>query len=210
MKIGIWTSDRILAEATIDKLEKTLGEITVRKRSYTEMCTQDNQGNVIQWVRPTESARGYKFNKAYVDIRVNMDILFTIILPCLWHGSFEDLIWIADERTTVYDYLHALPQPLFEAFILNLMGHPLTEDRQKWFHEWMEQPYDKVFPACNLSELKSSLTMPLDHMTMLLGKTAETLPIDKREKLKNAMKDYCEVCDYVNNQLVEQQSSERK
>lgn len=46
---------------------------------------------------------------------------------------------------------------------------------------------------------------PLDHMKRLLGKTAETLPIDKQEKLKNAMKDYCEVCDYINHQLVGQQ-----
>jgi len=51
---------------------------------------------------------------------------------------------------------------------------------------------------------------PLDHMTMLLGKTVETLPIDKQQKLKNAMKDYCEVCDYVNQQLTEQKSAERK
>lgn len=208
MKIGIWTSDRNLAESTITKLEKELGTNFQRKRTTFNMFSQDDQGNIIQWVRPTERARGYKFNKAYVDIRVNMDILFTIILPCLWRGSFDDLIWIADEQTTVYDYLHALPQPLFESFILNLIGRPLTEDRQKWFHEWMEQPYDKVFPACNLSELKSGLTMPLDHITMLLGKTAETLPIDKQEKLKNAMKDYCEVCYYVNQQLANQQKGE--
>ncbi len=201
MKIGVWTSDRVLAENTITKIEKTLGNIVVRKNSYSNLFTQDDQGNVVMWIRPSENARGYKFDKAYVDIRVNTDLLFTIILPCLWHGGFEDLIWIADERTTVYDYLHAMPQPLFEAFVLNLMGNPLTEDRQRWFHEWMQQPYDKVFPACNLSMLKSGLTIPLDHMTMLLGKTAETLPPDKQEKLKNAMMDYCEVCDYINQEL---------
>lgn len=208
MKIGIWTSDRELAKNTVTKIADEFDTNFRYRVSLLEITARDEQNNVIQWVRPTESARGYKFDKAYVDIRVNMDILFTIILPCLWHGDFDDLIWIADERTTVYDYLHALPQPLFEAFILNLMRRPLTEERQEWFHEWMEQPYEKVFPACNLSELKSDLTMPLDHMTMLLGKTAETLPIDKQEKLKNAMKDYCEVCDYVNQQLTDHQKAE--
>lgn len=207
MKIGVWTSNRVLAEDTITKVEKTLGNIVVRKNSHSNLFTQDDQGNVVIWVRPSENARGYKFDKAYVDIWVNTDLLFTIILPCLWHGGFEDLIWIADERTTVYDYLHALPQPLFESFVLSLMGSPLTEDRQRYFHEWMQQPYDKVFPACNLSMLKSGLTIPLDHMTMLLGKTVETLPQDKQEKLKNAMRDYCEVCDYVNQQLTVQQKT---
>ena len=164
MRIGVWTSDRVLAEDTITKVEKTLGDIVVRKNSYSNLFTQDDQGNVVMWVRPSENARGYKFDKAYVDIRVNIDFLFTIILPCLWHGSFEDVIWIADERTTVYDYLHALPQPLFEAFVLNLMGSPLTEDHQRRFHEWIQQPYDKVLPACNLLMLKSGMT--IDCMAM--------------------------------------------
>ena len=202
MKIGVWTSNRVLAEDTIAKIEKTFGDGVVRRRSYSDMLTQDDQGNMVKWVRPSENARGYKFDKVYVDIQVSRDILFTIILPCLWRGNYEDVIWIADKQTTVYDYLHALPQPLFEEFVLGLMGTPLTEECQQWFHEWMQQPYDMVFPTCNLSDLKSGLTMPLDHMTMLLGKTVETLPQDKQEKLKNAMKDYCEVCDYINQELV--------
>lgn len=43
-------------------------------------------------------------------------------------------------------------------------------------------------------------------MTMLLGKTASTLPAEKQKQLKDAMKNYCEVCDYINNQLADQQN----
>lgn len=207
MIIGVWTFDRTLAEKTIDGLEEALGTITSRRRSRLDIYVQDDQGNVIKWVRPTENARGYKFDKAYVDIRVNMDSLHTIILPCLPHGSFKDLIWIADERITVYDYLHAILQPLFEVIVLILTGHLPTEDNQKQFHAWMEQPYSKVFPAGDLSELKSNSTVLLDYMTILLGKTEKLLPPDKQTKLRDAMKGYCEVCDYIKQQLAEQQKT---
>lgn len=107
---------------------------------------------------------------------------------------------------TVYEYLCALPQELFEATLLGLMGFPLNPEKEAWFHDWMQRPYDEVFPVCNLSALQSDVTVPLDHMTMLLGKTASTLPVEKQEQLRNAMKNYCEVCDYINNQLADQQN----
>ena len=69
----------------------------------------------------------------------------------------------------------------------------------------MERPYNEVFPTYNLSALKSSITTPLNHMTMLLGKTAETLPKEKQEQLAHAMREYCEVCDYINQGLANQQ-----
>lgn len=208
MRIGVWTSDRTLAQETISQLEKTeLGKISCRRHSGSEMMVGDDQGNSIQWIRPCENARGYKVDKAYVDIRINNEILFTIILPCLWHGNFEDIVWIAGERTTVYEYLHALPQPLFEATLLGLMGFPLDPEEEAWFHKWMERPYNEVFPICNLSSLRSSATIPLDHMTALLGKMASTLPVDKQEQLRDAMKNYCEVCDFANDRLAEQQKA---
>lgn len=106
---------------------------------------------------------------------------------------------------TVYEYLISLPRPLFEATLLGLMGLPLNPEKEKWFHEWMDRPYDDVFPACDLSDLYGDESVPSDHMTMLLGKMASTLPAEKQEQLRDAMKNYCEVCDYVNNSLASQQ-----
>lgn len=204
MKIGVWTSDRVLAQDTITRLEQTeLGEIYRRIQISSTLIVEDIDGNYIQWIRPIESARGYKVDKAYVDIQINTDIIFTVILPCLRHGGFEDIVWIAGERTTVYEYLHALPQPLFETILLGLMGFPINPEKEARFHDWMQRPYNEVFPACNLSALRSDATMPLDHMTILLGKTASTLPAERQEQMKNAMKNYCEVCDHNNNQIVD-------
>lgn len=106
---------------------------------------------------------------------------------------------------TVFEYLRTLPQPLFEATLLGLMGFPINSEREEWFHDWMNQPYEKYFPQSNLSVATGSLTIPLDHMTMLLGKTAETLPKEKQEQLAHAMREYCEVCDYINQCLADQQ-----
>ena len=108
---------------------------------------------------------------------------------------------------TVYEYLIRLPRPLFEATLLGLMGFPLDSEKEAWFHEWMDRPYDDVFPSCNLSSLQSEAVVPLDHMTMLLGKMASTLATEKQEQLRDAMKNYCEVCDYINNRLAKQQAS---
>lgn len=108
---------------------------------------------------------------------------------------------------TVYEYLIKLPRPLFEATLLGLMGIPLNPEKEAWFHEWMDRPYD-VFPFCNLSSLQSEAVVPLDHMTMLLGKTASTLPAEKQEQLRSAMKNYCEICDYINDHLARQQASD--
>lgn len=108
---------------------------------------------------------------------------------------------------TVYEYIQSLPQPLFEATLLGLMGLPLNPEKEAWFHEWMNRPYDEVFPRSDLTATAGETTVPLDHMTMLLGKMASTLPADKQEQLRDAMKNYCEVCDFVNDRLAEQQKA---
>lgn len=114
------------------------------------------------------------------------------------------------KNMTVFQYLQTMSQPLFEATLLGLMGFPVNPEREGWIHQWMNEPYDKWFSKSDLSTLAGDMTVPLDHMTMLLGKTAETLPKDEQEKLSHAMREYCEVCDYINNQLTEQQNTERK
>lgn len=206
MRIGIWTSNRDLAIKTLEEVEKTMKAITRQVVSRGEVFSQDAEGNIVKWIRPTESARGYRFDKMYVDVNVDLGIFYTVIMPRLLHGSFKDIIWIAGERTTVYEYLHALPQPLFEATLLGLMGFPLDPERDMWMHEWMERPCNEVFPKCSLADWKSGNILPINSMTML-GKVAAILPANKQEQLRNAMKNYCEVCDFVNDRLAEQQKA---
>lgn len=100
---------------------------------------------------------------------------------------------------TVYEYLIRLPQSLFEATLMGLMGVGMSDAQEATFHDWMNSPYEESFPNCEKPVFQPS------SMTMILGKAAETLPADKQEQLKHAMREYCEVCDYINQNLVDQQ-----
>lgn len=70
-----------------------------------------------------------------------------------------------------------------------------------------EPPYSDIFPTD--THLQGGIVAPLDHMPMLLGKTVSTLPTEKQEQLKDAMRNYCEVCDYINNDLANQQGKDQ-
>lgn len=108
---------------------------------------------------------------------------------------------------TVYEYIRSLPQPLFEATLLGLMGFPLNPEKEAWFHEWMNRPYSEIFPLSNPSETAGDIMVPVGYLTVLLGKTASTLPPEKQKQLRDAMKNYCEVCDFANDRLAEQQKA---
>lgn len=107
---------------------------------------------------------------------------------------------------TVYEYLISLPQPLFEATLMGLMGLSLNSEQESVFHEWMQSPYKKYFDTdiAEILEKSGELTVPV----RLLGCTFSTLPMDKQTRLRNALKDYCEVCDDINQYLAEQRKGE--
>ncbi len=107
---------------------------------------------------------------------------------------------------TVYEYIRSLPQPLFEATLLRSMRFPFDPEWDMWIHEWMERLCSEVFPKYSLNDWRSSNMLPVNSMT-LLGKAAATLPADKQEQLRDAMKNYCEVCDFVNDRLAEHQKA---
>lgn len=105
-----------------------------------------------------------------------------------------------EKEPTVYEHLILLPQSLFEASLLSLMGFPLDSEKKEWFHEWMNRPYSDVFPTNTFSDPQSDIATSPDHTPTLLGKMISTLPVEKQEQLKDAMKNYCEVCDYISDE----------
>lgn len=107
---------------------------------------------------------------------------------------------------TVFQYLQCLPQPIFEATLLGLMGLPINPDREAWFHEWMNKPYDEVFPTSNPSIVAGNLTIPLDSMITMLQDAADILSPENQEKLLRATNDYCAVLDHVR-QIVNHQKN---
>lgn len=48
---------------------------------------------------------------------------------------------------TVFEYLQQLPQSLFEATLMGLMGIPFNPIQEAQFHEWMNSSYEKTFNA---------------------------------------------------------------
>lgn len=85
---------------------------------------------------------------------------------------------------TNYEYLTRLPQHLFESGLMTIFGIEMNEAQAVAFNEWMNSTYN------------GDLRYP-DRMTILLGKMASMLPTEKQGQLKDVMKNYCEVCNYI-------------
>lgn len=111
MKYGIATSNRALAERIFKVLENKLDTASKTARmSRDSMYASDDSGNCIQWVRPTESVRGHKFDKVYVDMTANTDFAFNTVLCMAWRHGFNDILWVTDKRMALYgrfiEHLH--------------------------------------------------------------------------------------------------------
>lgn len=101
------------------------------------------------------------------------------------------------EHMTVFQYLQSLPQDLFEATLASLMGFELASPQEDTLHKWLNMPYEKYFTSDNAA-------LPETPMS-LIGREAAKLPKEQQEKLRNAMREYCEVCDTINQNLVSEQ-----
>ena len=98
---------------------------------------------------------------------------------------------------TVFEYMQQLPQPLFEATLMGLMGIPIDPVREAVFHDWMNSPYEETFKTINIP--------PTDELLALLGREIQKLSPEQQEQMRNAMKNYCEVCDCINQNLADAQ-----
>ena len=90
---------------------------------------------------------------------------------------------------TVFEYLQQLPQDLFEATLMGLMGIPMEENVEAFFHEWMNKPYDQYFPS----------------VEKISGLDIEKMLEQEQENLRRSLIGYCEVCDRINQSLAEKQ-----
>lgn len=109
---------------------------------------------------------------------------------------------------TVFEYLQQLPQGLFEATLMGLMGIPFNPIQEAKFHDWMDSPYEKTFNTGK--SISPSLFMDAAETEALaiLGREIQKLPQEKQVQLKEAMKSYCEVCDCINQSLAATQKRE--
>lgn len=106
---------------------------------------------------------------------------------------------------TVFEYMQQLPQPLFEATLMGLMGIPIDPVREAVFHDWMNSPYEETFKTDAVISA-DTINMPsTDELLALLGREIQKLSPEQQEQMRNAMKNYCEVCDCINQNLADAQ-----
>lgn len=103
---------------------------------------------------------------------------------------------------TVFEYLQQLPQSLFEATLMGLMGIPFNPIQEAQFHEWMNSSYEKTFNAGKSIDPSLFMDAAETEALAILGREIQKPPQEKQIQLKEAMKSYCEVCDCINQSLV--------
>ena len=103
---------------------------------------------------------------------------------------------------TVFEYLQQLPQDLFEATLMGLMGVPMEEKAEGVFHEWMSKPYDEFFPS-----VEKISAMEKDQVLVELSKSIKKMSEEDKEMLRRSLIGYCEVCDGINQRLANKQKA---
>jgi len=103
---------------------------------------------------------------------------------------------------TVFEYLQTLPQDLFEATLMGLMGVPMDEKQEAAFHEWMNKPASDFFP--NTEEVSA---MDANTILIEIGKTIKKMNDAEKEELRRALLGYCETCDRINQRLADEQKA---
>lgn len=88
---------------------------------------------------------------------------------------------------TVYEYLIRLPQPLFEATLMGLMGLPVNSPQEDVIHEWLQSPCEKYFGQEAAKDIANT--------SQIVGRNFTALFDEEQEKIRRAMKDYFELCE---------------
>lgn len=103
---------------------------------------------------------------------------------------------------TTYQYIRQLPRDLFEATLSGLMGLSTGSRSEQRLHTWLDEPAEKWFPPFD-----GAICNPVsaDSMMSLIGMEASHLTPDQQAKLRRAMREYCEVCDIINQNLADRQ-----
>ena len=99
MTYGVATNDRGPAERVFKVLDDNLDPVSKTKKiSRDDLFVSDGR-NCVRWVRPLESARGYKFDKVYVDVTTNVDFAMNNVLVMAWRHRYDDVVWVVDKQT---------------------------------------------------------------------------------------------------------------
>lgn len=91
-KVGIFTSDEYKAEVILSEIyDRNRNDVKGFKngREYKQLMLND--GTYYVWIRPTDSARGHKCRKAYIDKNIDIQTFEEIIVPICIFCSRNDI-----------------------------------------------------------------------------------------------------------------------
>lgn len=107
--IGIFTDNELTALRTaidiINDYEKAGVIATKQIRTNSNLYVEFSDGTNVKWIKPKLSSRGQKVTDGYIDISTcSLDIISTIILPCIINVNNEPEIVIIDSNPSHKDY----------------------------------------------------------------------------------------------------------
>lgn len=89
IRYGIITEDKELAKELISKLyERNIDKCLRYINSQHGILLDLYDGTRYQWIRPMDNSRGYRCSKAFIDKRIDIEILNNIVFPlCVYCGK---------------------------------------------------------------------------------------------------------------------------
>lgn len=92
---GVITSNKEKADAVFANIEKEYKGHIVRKVFGNGRCyTEFDDGNDLVWIKLSNSARGYRFHRMWVDKDIDCQLLYKFLAPSFLYCKKEDVIWI--------------------------------------------------------------------------------------------------------------------
>ena len=91
---GVFTHSRYKAEQFLDNLFQANRELVEQyKKSKDEIVLLLKDGSRYTWIKPTNSSRGYKCSKAYIDKNLTLNELNKIVFPiCIYCARGDVLV----------------------------------------------------------------------------------------------------------------------
>ena len=118
MKIGIYFKDYNWAKRYFNYLLKTKDIIYTRKNNHGFFIQYANKNTVI-FIVANDSARGYRFDKIYLQDGIDLDTYHSIIAPKLLHRYLINVpIQVIKEQNNNY-YFIPINKYLKENFLWN-------------------------------------------------------------------------------------------
>lgn len=100
MRVGVCYKDKAWAVEQIKRMASLINPDAIEQQR--DLCVELKDGSYIKGIPCSDSARGYKFNKIYVQRGVNEDFINTVLCPCIITAPRIQMETVDDETGMMY------------------------------------------------------------------------------------------------------------